>query len=260
MLSLLSQSQSLAKLVVLKPTPDLSLITTALNEEKNVAHFLIQLRNFLYENKIDHEVIFVDDGSTDHTLNEAKKITDWPNLKIIHLPKNIGTGGAIKEALHQATGNWYAWLPCDLEILPEQLSAPLMNRTEHDIVVTYFGSGLENRAWSRKFMSRVFTYTLNLTFNNRIPYYNGLCLIKRNLINEDSILSNGFFFHAELLIRTLQKTKRIAFTSIHVSPRLAGKSKAVSYKVLKDVVFCFLRTAWIVKFQNERSDHQNRIN
>ena len=83
----------------MKPTPDLTIITTALNEEQNVFQFLTRLKQFLSENQIHHEVIFVDDGSSDQTLIEAKKINNWPNLKVLQLSKNLGTGGAIKEAL-----------------------------------------------------------------------------------------------------------------------------------------------------------------
>ncbi len=233
----------------------LSVIVTALNEEKNVYPFLMRLRSFLEENDIRHDVIFVDDGSTDKTFSEAGRLQTWNQLKVLKLTQNRGSGGAIKEGLKLATSEWYAWMPCDLEILPEELLKPYKLIDNKDVVITYFSTGRESRSWNRRIMSLFFTSILNFSFGLRLPYYNGLSLIRRNLINPAHISSNGFFFHAELLIRTLCKTKKFATVPIHLTPRLAEKPKALKFKVLKDVVVCFTRTFWEVKFSDARSHH-----
>lgn len=238
---------------ILKHQPVLSIIITAFNEEKNVSLFLNRLKKFLKKYEIDHEVAFVDDGSTDNTATEAYKFSDWKNLRIMKLSNNLGSGGAIKEALKLATGEWYVWFPCDLEILPEELLLPFEKRHNRDVVVTYFESGLEVRSWPRRLMSTAFTGILNFAFGLKLPYYNGLTLIRRSFIKEAEVLSDGFFFHAELLVRTLAKTDKIAFMPIHLSPRNAGKPKAIKYRVFKDVASCFLRTLWEVRLRRECS-------
>lgn len=236
--------------------PSISVIVTALNEEKNVYPFLTRLKNFLEVHHISHEVIFVDDGSTDKTFLELNRFQNWNNLKTLRLAKNRGSGGAIKEGLKVAQGEWYAWLPCDLEILPEELLKPYqLIQNNLDLIITYFATGRESRSWNRRMMSLFFTSILNLTFGLRLPYYNGLSLIRRSLMSPDKVASNGFFFHAELLIRTLCRTHQFTIVPIHLSPRLAEKPKALKFKVFKDVVMCFMRTFWEVKFSNACSHH-----
>lgn len=242
----------------MKNIPTISIIVTALNEERNVSPFLDRLKSFLEEGKFEHEVLFVDDGSTDGTYSEALKFSSWPNLKIIKLDKNMGSGGAIKMAIKEASGEWYAWLPCDLEIMPEELLRPLENRHGHDVVVTYFETGTMSRSLLRRFLSASFTSILNVTFGLKLPYYNGLSLIKRELVVREKVSARGFFFHAELLIRVLSKKRKVKFVPIHLSPRHLEKPKAISFKVFKDVVSCFLNTFWDVKIGHGRSHHQNR--
>jgi len=239
----------------LEHQPSISVIVTALNEEKNVFPFLSHLRNFLETHHISHEVIFIDDGSSDRTFAEAHRLQSWTHLKTVRLERNHGSGGAIKEALKNTKGEWYAWLPCDLEILPEELLKPYELRQDFDVVITYFASGRETRSLFRRIMSFLFTGVLNLSFGQSLPYYNGLTLIRRDLIQPDQIFSNGFFFHAELLIRTLKTAKRTATVPIKLSPRLAEKPKALKFKVFKDVLLCFLRTFWEVKISHARSNY-----
>lgn len=231
----------------MKRQTSLSIIVTAFNEETNVSPFLNMLKDFLLSQEIEHQVIFVDDGSTDNTFDEAQKFSDWERLELLRLPINGGSGAAIREGLKCTQGEWYAWLPCDLEIRPKELMKPLEKRLEQDVVVTYFGSGLEARSWMRRFLSNAFTSVLNLCFGQRLPYYNGLSLVRRKFIDEEGLFSNGFFFHAELLIKVLSKTTRVNYVPICLSPRNAEKTKAISLKVLGDVVSCFLKTFWQVR-------------
>jgi dolichol-phosphate mannosyltransferase len=235
----------------LKPKPDITIIVTALNEEKNVAHFLKNLQLTLQGHKISHEVVFVDDGSTDKTYHEVLAFSDWIGLKHIRLEKNRGSGGAIKEGLKIANGEWYAWLPCDLEIMPSELILPLSKRARFDAVITYFNIGKQSRSLKRRVLSNLFTKILNLMFGQRLPYYNGLSIIRRKLIDADSIQSNGFFFHAELLIRCLAKTQNVTFVPIRQTARQEEKTKAIRFKVFLDVVICFIKTWWDLRFDKK---------
>lgn len=236
----------------------LSLIVTALNEEKNISPLFAHLRSFLESSGISYEVIFVDDGSRDKTYEEALKFSEWAELKVLKLPRNLGTGGAIQEAFKMARGEWYAWLPSDLEIMPNELKIPLETTRNHDVVVTYFSEGIGSRTPVRRILSSVFTKILNVAFGQNLPYFNGVSLIRKELAPVQDVTARGFFFHAELLIRVLSKKCKVAAVPIRLTRRLQEKPKAMSFKVLKDVVSCFLNTFIEVKLGHERSHHKNR--
>lgn len=71
-------------------------IVPCFNEEGRITSVLETLSTSKYIN----QVIFVNDGSTDNSLNEARKIS---GIKIIQLKKNIGKGGAVKKGLSKVT-------------------------------------------------------------------------------------------------------------------------------------------------------------
>src|SRR5207247_9374846 len=76
-----------------------SIYSPVYNEEENVPILQAELRAAL--RAIDHEFIFVDDGSTDHTV---ERIEAAPNLRVIRFEKNAGQSAAIYAGLQAARG------------------------------------------------------------------------------------------------------------------------------------------------------------
>lgn len=229
----------------------LSVVVTALNEENNVENCVRELSRFLDHQISRYEIIFVNDGSTDRTGERLDLLRETKNLKIIHLNKNIGTGGAIKSALNVIEGDWYCWLPSDLEILPVELLKPLALCEFSDVVVTSISNGALVRSEFRQFLSRFFVLLLNKSFGTRLCYFNGVSLVKTSLMKDLSFHSNRFFFHAELLLKVMQKTKKISEVPIVLTPRKADHSKAIKFKVLFDVAICYLVNVWQLRIKNE---------
>ncbi len=233
----------------------LSVVVTALNEESNVENCINKLSEFLDSNLERYEIIFVNDGSTDKTKEKLDSLNMTKNLTIIHLPFNQGTGGAIKEALPALKGEWYCWLPSDLEIQPEELLKPLALCSDMDVVVTYISNGHIVRTNFRNTLSKLFILIMNATFGTKLNYFNGVSLIKTKLLKNLDVKANRFFFHAELLLKVLQRTKKYTQTSISLTPRFSDRSKAMKPKIFIDVIFCFLRNVWDIRIKNENPNY-----
>ncbi len=81
---------------------DFSLIIPAYNEELQIIQTIKYVVGYLSSKFSSFEIIIVDDGSSDNTSGVVKKFTEENNLKeifVITLPKNVGKGGAVKEAM-----------------------------------------------------------------------------------------------------------------------------------------------------------------
>lgn len=229
----------------------LTVVVTAFNEENNVENCIKLLSEFLKNNVANYEIIFVNDGSTDGTQEKLAAASGVCCLKVINLEKNHGTGGAIKKALLVANGDWYCWFPSDLEILPDELSLPISHCQDCDLVITHFTNGYLVREKNRTLLSLAFVFFMNTFFGKNLKYYNGISLIRTSLIKGLELKSNRFFFHAELLLRVLSKTKNFVEVPIKLTPRYSGKSKAVKPKVFVDVITCSLRCFWELRIKNE---------
>lgn len=84
------------------PTKDLSIVIPAYNEEKRIAQTLKDLHRFLVSSKAKHEVLVVDDGSSDQTALVVKRALK--TARVIRLYRNFGKGGAVKEGVRHALG------------------------------------------------------------------------------------------------------------------------------------------------------------
>src|ERR1700747_1692848 len=91
-------------------SPAVSVIIPLYNEQENVPILQAELRAAL--KGIDHEFIFVDDGSADHTV---KRIEAAPNLRVIRFEKNAGQSAAIYAGLQAARGEILVLIDRDLQ-------------------------------------------------------------------------------------------------------------------------------------------------
>ena len=82
----------------------ISLIIPAYNEEKNILKTLKKLKFFLKNEKDKWEILIINDGSTDNTLDMLKNYKS-KFFKIISYKKNKGKGFAVKKGVKQAAGD-----------------------------------------------------------------------------------------------------------------------------------------------------------
>lgn len=84
-----------------------SIVIPAYNEEKKIDRDIKAVYEFFKENSLNGELIIVDDGSSDHTVNianENKK--NYDSLKVISYGKNKGKGYALRTGMLQASGKY----------------------------------------------------------------------------------------------------------------------------------------------------------
>ena len=235
----------------MKSDIELTVIVTAFNEEKNILRCLKLLCEFLEKNLNIFQIVFVDDGSSDKTFELLKQNVIDSRIQILKNNKNYGVGSSIKAALPLVHTEWFCWFPSDLEFLPEELLKPLNSCSNQEIVLTYAENSKEIRSYYRQLLSIFFTKILNISFKKDIKYFNGITLYKKKLIANHSIYSNRFFFHAELLLKCLNSTNAYVEVPITITPRAQGKSSAIKLAVLKDVIFCYLKSFWELRIKSD---------
>ena len=97
-------------------SPAVSVIVPVYNEEENVPILQAELKAAL--RGIDHELIFVDDGSADHTV---ERIEAAPNLRVIRFEKNAGQSAAMYAGLRAARGAILILIDGDLQNDPADI-------------------------------------------------------------------------------------------------------------------------------------------
>lgn len=100
----------------------LSIVLPSYNEEQNIANTVEVLRKLLQEHEIDFELIFISDGSVDHTFDEIRKQAEKDErIKGAEFSRNFGKEAGIFAGLSMACGDAVIVMDCDLQHPPKAI-------------------------------------------------------------------------------------------------------------------------------------------
>lgn len=100
----------------------LSIVLPAYNEEQNIANTTKVLSGLLEQKGIDYELVFINDGSSDGTMEEIRKASEEnPHVKGAGFSRNFGKEAAIFAGLELSTGDAVVVMDCDLQHPPETI-------------------------------------------------------------------------------------------------------------------------------------------
>ncbi len=109
----------------------LSVIVPCYNEQENIDDFYVELmknETFFHGKNVELEVIFVNDGSTDNTVSEVKKLHEKDQrVHLINFSRNFGKEAGMYAGLQKSKGDYVVIMDCDLQdppaLLPEMFKA-----------------------------------------------------------------------------------------------------------------------------------------
>ena len=147
----------------------LSIVIPAYNEEKTLGDILKKVIEVKLVTDFSKEIIIVNDGSTDNTLEIAEQFAKLnANVIVIKNPKNMGKSQSVRNGILRSTGDYVVIQDADLEYEPQDFADMLSRAIENNYDVVYgnrFGRQnkiiyLENYIGNRvlSFISNIFTY------------------------------------------------------------------------------------------------------
>lgn len=151
---------------------EISVIIPAFNEEKRIGDFLKKLTKFLGHRDYNSEIIIVDDGSEDRTVEVVKSIES--NARIVRHKTNKGKGEAIKTGIKNAGLNNVLFMDADGSAPPSQIDKILPPLEGYDIVVgsrrlensEIIGSRMSRRKVSSLFFNNLTRFLFRLNFSD----------------------------------------------------------------------------------------------
>lgn len=118
----------------------ISIIIPCLNEDKAIPIFYKEIIKVFSNMKIDYELIFIDDGSTDNTLSVLRKLSkEDKKLKYISFSRNFGKEAGMTAGLKKSTGDYVAIMDVDMQDPPYLLEEMYkeIKKEKYDIVGLY---------------------------------------------------------------------------------------------------------------------------
>lgn len=209
--------------------PDVTVLMPAYNEEKSIGNTVRRVK----ELHPDFEVLVIDDGSTDETMQVAMEAgaNVWPH------PYNIGNGAAIKSGLRVAKGEWIVMMDADGQHNPEDIGRLLEYKEQYDMVVgartnksqTSFHRDIANYLYN-KFATYVTKFKIN-------DLTSGFRLVRKSTAGQFIyLLPNTFSYPTTLTMSYLRSGRSIKYIPIEVKKRV-GSSKI---RIIEDGIRFFL--------------------
>lgn len=222
----------------------ISIIVPVFNEDKNILKVLENLENLKFKN-FSKEVIIINDGSTDKTLNILKSNTHLYN-QLHNILTNRGKGYAVKIGLKNATGTYIIFQDSDLEYNPQDLlkfEEVFLNFDADGIVGSRFKFDKYTR--SHNFLNRlgnfILTTLFNVLFNTTFTdIYSCYFSFKKDLLNIDSLKTDGFEQHAEILTKVIKKGKKFYEVPVNYNGRSVAEGKKIKFYHFFPVLFQFI--------------------
>ncbi|MBP8960932.1 glycosyltransferase family 2 protein [Patescibacteria group bacterium] len=182
-----------------------SIIIPAYKQGETILKDISRIYQVMSQTRWDFEIILVNDGSPDNTLEEALKFNK-PNFYAIGYATNRGKGYAVRYGMARAKGDYVAFIDSGMDIDPNGISLILehMQWYNADIIVgsKRHPASESNFPWIRRFYSWGYHFLVKLLF--RIPLRDtqvGLKVYKREVLEVvlPRLVIKQFAFDIELL-------------------------------------------------------------
>lgn len=196
-----------------------SAVVPCYNESGNVKEITERLLPFV------DEIVFVDDGSDDNTLEEMESLKK-NNIIIVSHEKNMGKGAALKTGFSKASGDVILTIDADMTYPPEYAKRIIGMLEGFDLVVaSRFSQGIPKNLDIARIVSNILgSGFMSVLLGKRITDgTSGMRVFRRSLLSLD-IKAEGLNFEVEQTTLAVRKGLRYAEIPIVPEPR-KGKSK-----------------------------------
>lgn len=226
----------------------LSVVVPVYNEEESLSHFYSELTSSLKKITSDYEIVFVDDGSRDKSLQMLQDLAKKDKrLRVFSFRRNLGKAEALSLGFLKAKGEVIVTLDADLQDQPSEIANLLAKHHEgYDVVCGW----RKNRkdASKMKMISKMFNYILNNAFDLEVHDYNcGLKLYKAEAAKSIHLYGG---LHRFIPILVYEQGFSVTELPVHHEPRKFGKSKYGFSKVFKDLPDMFTML-FLVKYMKQ---------
>jgi len=219
--------------------PNISIFFPVYNDERTVKKVTEKAIHLCNDLANEFEIIIINDCSPDRSGEIANDLAkEFPFIKVVHHPKNLGYGAAIKSGFTNSKYEWICFTDGDDEYDIEDFRKLLKLRSYYDLIITFRYKKIYSS--KRVFISYIYNSVLRWLFRtNYRDISTGLRLVNKAVIEDIVLNTDSPFIGAELTIKTMLKGYRVGEVGIQTFPREFGKGGSTSFrnivKTIKDM-------------------------
>ena len=199
-----------------------SVIIPVFNEVESIKELYGQLKIGL-EQYTPNEIIFVDDGSSDGSVEAIKKISELDDSVIfIQFHRNYGKSAALSEGFKYANGNYVVTMDADLQDDPSEIKN-LINKLEEGYDLVSGWKKDRKDPLSKRLPSKLFNFVTRMVTGVRIHDFNcGLKIYKKAVVKTLELYGGR---HRYIPAMAGQKKFKVTEIIVNHRPRIYGETK-----------------------------------
>ncbi|EKD86687.1 MAG: hypothetical protein ACD_37C00189G0002 [uncultured bacterium] len=208
----------------------ISVVVPVFNEEESISHFYQELKKNLLGIKEAHEIVFIDDGSFDKTLEALKDLAKKDQkIKIYSFRRNHGKAEALTFGFQKAEGDLIVTMDGDLQDKPSEIPNLIKKQKEGFDLVSGWRKNRKD-SFAKIIFSKVFNFMASSFWGVRLHDYN--CGLK--LYTSDAAKSLNLYggMHRFIPLLVAEAGFRVTEVPVVHDVRKYGKSKYSAMKVL----------------------------
>lgn len=231
----------------------ISLIMPAYNEEEAIEFTVRSVKEKLKQHGFDYEILIFNDASNDQTGEIAKKLSaEDLKIKVFHNLKNMNLGYNFARGIDMASKTFVGLWPCHGLVTSKSLDYILSAMCKTDVVVGYIKNP-EIRPRSRRIISKINVIILNLLFGFKLPYYH-LNFYRTDQLKKVPTSTVSYALMVELLVYLVASGADYIETPFFLRERLTGKSKALRFKNIINILKTYACLFWRIRILREKID------
>lgn len=211
---------------------DLTLLVPVFDEADNLSRHLPLLERAASRCTKNHEILIVDDGSRDRSVEVAMQAAQKNRrIRLVRHKSNLGPGAGIPTGMFWSRGEWVMFLPADLACDPKELPGFYRARRGADLVVGLRSDRRDYPLW-RRGLSLAYIRVLRALTGTRVRQFNYLQLWRRSIFDRLAVSSRGVFVTAEIILRAERAGLVVAQHPLTYRPRTGGKASGASPRAM----------------------------
>ena len=211
----------------------LTVVVPVYNERNTLVEVLRRMRAVELPDGIEKEIIVVDDGSTDGSVDVLRQLGD-STVRVVTHAKNRGKGAAVRTGIQVATGDYILIQDADLEYDPEdwpKMIAPVQRGRARVVYGSRFTGERRNMLFLHWIGNRLLSFVTNLLYNTTLSDMETCYkLVDRSLMLELSLRSNRFDIEPEITAKILKRRIRIYEVPISYTGREFDEGKKITWR------------------------------
>lgn len=212
----------------------ISIVVPVFNEEESLENFYKELNDVFLNDYEKHEIIFVDDGSTDSSLEILKQIAKTDKqVRIFSFRKNQGKAEALTFGFQKAEGDYIVTLDADLQDRPEEIVKLIQKQKEGNWDVVCGWRSKRKDSGLKVLSSKLFNALASFFWELKLHDYNcGLKLYSKEVAKSLNLYGG---MHRFIPLLAHEQGFRVTEVVVEHDKRKFGKSKYGLSKIWRDL-------------------------